>query len=267
MATFYGFGLKKQDFKFSTDREPVRFIENLRATILRLLPDEKTRSSVKMAVIAYPGIVQNGQPVSAPNLTSWNGYDLIGSIKDLFTSNGINCPFYFENDANLGAFYECRNMKGKNVYLTFSTGIGGGIMQDGKLSPESTTFEPGRMVFTYNGQQATWEQFASVAAINAAYEVDDIKKLADNKRALFDIAARVSLGVSQITREQNPAHIVIGGPLGLVWPGISAQLKAIMAPSQNPLSVTKVVSAKKPMECVEYGCYHFAKATEKALKG
>lgn len=266
VALFNSLGLKTKESKFPTDQDPIAFAGHLQAAILKVLPEEKDRSAVKMTVIAYPGIVQNGQPLSAPNLSSWKNFDIVACIKNLFISNRFTCPFYFENDANLAAFYECHGLKGKNIYLTFSTGIGGGIVKDDVLLPESVTFEPGRALYTYNGQQATWEQFASTSAINTAHDVDDIKKLAEDKRALFDIASRLSLGIAHIIREEQPVRIIIGGPIALVWSGFDNHLKTILAPSQNPTAPTKIVRAKKPMECVEYGCYLFARATEKATK-
>ena len=266
VALFNSLGLKTKDSKFPTDQDPIAFAGHLQAAILKILPEEKDRSAVKMAVIAYPGIVQNGQPTVATNLSSWGEFDLVACIKNLFISNKFTCPFYFENDANLAAYYECHGLKGKNIYLTFSTGIGGGIVKDDALLPESVHFEPGRALYTYNGQQATWEQFASVSAINAANDVDDIKKLAEDKRALFDIASRVSLGISHLIREEKPASIIIGGPIALVWNGFASHLKTILQPTQDPTAPTKIVRAKKPMECVEYGCYTFARATEKATK-
>ena len=265
VVTFSNLGLKKRPVKFPTSAEVPDFLLKLQAALNSALPTVELRQKVQMIIIAFPGIIQNGLPTIAPNLPAWTGTALADGLTTLFSNFGFSCPFYFENDANLGAFYEAKNKKGRAVYLTFSTGIGGGIVENGRLAPASANFEPGKYPFNYNNQQATWESFSSVRAINASNNVDDIKKITDS-RAFFDIASRVSLGVSQIVREQSPAFLIIGGPIGLVWPRFQRQLKSIVAPAQNPSAPTKIVRAKKPMECVEYGCYYYAKAIEKALK-
>ncbi|MBQ9019819.1 ROK family protein [Candidatus Saccharibacteria bacterium] len=268
IATFselLGFPLKSKSIKFPTPDDCTNIELEFNTAIQKLIPDPTNRSKIQIAVIAYPGLVQEGLPTSAPNLPAWNDFDLVECIKNVFTANGIACPFYFENDANLGAFYECRNKKGRAIYLTFSTGIGGGIMENNQLSPASASFEPGHMTFTYNGQVSPWEDFASVKAINAANNVDDIKKVTA-PRALFDVASRLSLGITQIIREQQPTTVIIGGPIGLIYRNFQKQLKTIIAPSLNNTIPAKILPAKKPMECVEYGCYYYAKAILKATK-
>lgn len=261
LATFsdiFGIPLKSKTIKFPTPEDCDNITLEFRAAIEKLIPNPANRSKVNIAVIAYPGLIKDGLPAVAPNLPSWNNFNLIECIKNVFTECGITCPFYFENDANLGAFYECRGKKGRSIYLTFSTGIGGGVMEDNHLTPDSAVFEPGKMIYTYDGQQSSWEQFASVKAINAANNVEDIKEVRSPK-ALFDVASRVSLGIAQIIRERQPSVIIIGGPIGLIYAGFQKQLKTIIAPSVGQAH-TKITKAKKPMECVEYGCYYYAKA-------
>ena len=267
IATFselLGFPIKSKPYKFPTPVDCANIELEFTSALQQLVPDMKKRAEINIAVIAFPGQVVGGLPTSAPNLPSWNSFDIVECIKNVFTKLGVNCPFYFENDANLGAFYECRGKKGRAVYLTFSTGIGGGIVENNQLSPDSASFEPGKMIFTYNGEQAPWEEFASVRSINSANEVDDIKKVTA-PRALFDIASRLSLGLSQVIRERQPSVVIIGGPIGLIYKGFEKQLKAIITPSQGQVK-TKIACAKKPMECVEYGCYYYAKAILKATK-
>lgn len=75
---------------------------------------------------------KRGRILSPPNLPGWDDVPLVDDIKKVF-----NVPVYLENDANaaaLGEFYfgagkEVSNM----VYMTLSTGIGGGIILNNKL--------------------------------------------------------------------------------------------------------------------------------------
>lgn len=81
---------------------------------------------------AGPIDLKKGEILSPPNLPGWDRVQLVKPFKDSF-----RLPVYLDNDANAAALGEwvygagkgCKNM----VYLTISTGIGGGIIIDGKL--------------------------------------------------------------------------------------------------------------------------------------
>ncbi len=64
--------------------------------------------------------------------TSWQDYDVLGYLKNYF-----NIPIYFDTDVNAAALGEsvwgaAKNLK-NCMYLTIGTGIGGGILINGKL--------------------------------------------------------------------------------------------------------------------------------------
>lgn len=75
---------------------------------------------------------KRGRILSPPNLPGWDDVPLVDDIRSVF-----DVPVYLENDANaaaLGEFYfgagkDVRNM----VYITLSTGIGGGIILNNRL--------------------------------------------------------------------------------------------------------------------------------------
>ena len=93
-----------------------------------------------------PGIVQKNCSVRFGN-RDWGTFSLVDTLQGIFS-----CPIYFENDGNLAAIYESHRLPGKTVFLTFSTGIGGGIAERGHLLPESDEFEPGDKIYTFNGK-------------------------------------------------------------------------------------------------------------------
>ena len=73
-----------------------------------------------------------GQVIRPPNLPNWNAVpvaDILGK--------SLGCPVALENDANAAALAEYRFGAGRGcqdlVYLTLSTGVGGGIILDGQL--------------------------------------------------------------------------------------------------------------------------------------
>jgi glucokinase len=84
--------------------------------------------------VAAPGPIDfaAGLIVDAPNLPGWREVPVAGRIGAMF-----GCPAILENDANaaaLGEFIAGAGMGARQlVYLTISTGIGGGLVLDGCL--------------------------------------------------------------------------------------------------------------------------------------
>lgn len=75
---------------------------------------------------------RNGIIQSPPNLPGWDDVKIVDYLKSRY-----GCPVYLQNDANACAVAEwkygagrgCRNM----IFLTFGTGLGAGLILDGKL--------------------------------------------------------------------------------------------------------------------------------------
>ncbi len=98
---------------------------------------------------SYTGVVYN-----PPNLPGWENVPL----RDLFREQ-FPVPVFVENDANaaglgeymFGAGRGSRNM----VYLTISTGIGGGVITDGKIleGANGTAAELGHMTIDWHGER------------------------------------------------------------------------------------------------------------------
>lgn len=90
--------------------------------------------TVKAIGLAAPGFLEpeKGLVVSAPNVPGWKDLPLCGIIQNRF-----NVPVFLGNDANMAALGEWRFGAGKGhsnlLYLTISTGIGGGIIANNKL--------------------------------------------------------------------------------------------------------------------------------------
>jgi glucokinase len=84
--------------------------------------------------IAAPGPLdpRKGVVISSPNLAGWTDIPLRDQLSEHF---GV--PVFLGNDANLAALGEWRFGAGQGtdnmIYLTISTGIGGGVIADGRL--------------------------------------------------------------------------------------------------------------------------------------
>ncbi|MCR5700441.1 MAG: ROK family protein [Candidatus Saccharibacteria bacterium] len=203
---------------------------------------------IRSIVVAVPGVVQKNYSVQFGN-RKWGDIDIFTPIKNMFS-----CPIYFENDANLGALYEAYRLPGKTVFLTFSTGIGGGIVEHNRILPESSKFEPGHKKYRYDGKLKEWEDIASAEAIGNFYHVDtatDLRK----KDVMKDIAKRVYLGIPDVVKEYQPDKIVLGGPLGKIF-----RLYEDFLPKDQGIKYRR---PKRPNESVIYGCYLLARQKER----
>ncbi|OQY16648.1 MAG: transcriptional regulator [Anaerolineaceae bacterium 4572_32.2] len=93
-----------------------------------------TRSQVAAVGICAPGPldIEAGVVVAPPNLPGWERVPLKQLIED-----NLGITTFLENDANAAALSEHRFGAGRGVehmiYITVSTGIGGGLILDGKL--------------------------------------------------------------------------------------------------------------------------------------
>lgn len=228
--------------KFRTAQGSTTFIRELVSHL-----ESFQKYHITGAVVAIPGVVQKNYSVSFGN-RKWDGIDLISPLRKLF-----NCPIWFENDANLATLYEAYRLPGRTMFLTFSTGIGGGIAEHNRILPESDRLEPGHKKYWYDDKVREWEDIAAASAIESAYHVDyatDLRK----KSIMQDIAKRVALGLPDVIKSFHPDTIVLGGPMGKVFKLYAKYLPDLGVKYRRP---------KRPNESVIYGCCLYAKQKER----
>ena len=123
--------------------------------------------------IGFPGHVdgETGVVVYSNNLVAHN-FDIVGKLKEK-----INTYIRISNDANVAALGEYHFGKGKEleniVFVTLGTGVGGGIIIDGKMleGKNGAGAEIGHMVISTNGQlcscgrRGCFETYASATAL------------------------------------------------------------------------------------------------------
>lgn len=163
--------------------------------------------------IGAPGVFDpvGGVVFTSPNLPGWHNVPL----RDIITrESGV--PSYLINDANAAALGElyfgaARGMR-QVVYVTVSTGIGGGIIIDGELYRGSvgTAGEIGHMTIDTNGPRCQcgntgcWEVLASGTALadRARQQIKD-----EAKTSILDLACgdleKVTAPVIQAAAEQG----------------------------------------------------------------
>jgi predicted NBD/HSP70 family sugar kinase len=168
---------------------------------------------------------------------------------------------WIENDAKLGGLSEALlvHKKYKKVlYLTVSTGIGGGIIIDGKIDQDLVDSEVGHMVLPFEGQLTKWESFASGKAL-----VDRFGKKAmdlEDRKAWQEYSKDLALGIFQILAVIQPDVVIIGGGVGAHFDKFGEDLKKALKNLENDMvEIPPVIAAKRPEEAVIYGCYEYIK--------
>ena len=251
IALFNKRGRILSKFKFKTPEKKSEFLGVLKSALVPF--SAKYREKIVQIVIAVPGQIEDNIAVKFGN-RPWKNLDFVQELKNLFNSN-----ITLKNDADLATVYESSFHKGLSLYLTFSTGIGGGLARSGKLAKNSASVEPGHIYYIYDGKSLEWEDIASCNAIGAAYgcQATSVR----GRKAYSDIARRVALGLPELIQKYRPDCIIIGGPLAKQFPHFKKELRPLVKeklPATRKLP--RFTPARRPNEAVVYGGYSFAKA-------
>ncbi|MGA8117321.1 MAG: ROK family protein, partial [Actinocatenispora sp.] len=97
---------------------------------------------------------RTGTILGPPGLPGWDHVPLVPLLRD-----ALGLPAYLENDGSAGALGEYRWGGWRDasdlVYLTVSTGVGGGIVLDGRLrrGAAGNGGEPGHLVVDWQGRR------------------------------------------------------------------------------------------------------------------
>ncbi len=190
------------------------------------------REKVRSITIAAPGPIdlKRGVLVNPPNLP-WKNVPLV-AMMNRATGATVNLA----NDADMAGLGEFHHGAGRGtrnmVYITWSTGVGGGLIVDGKLhrGGHGTAGEVGHMIVDPNGpldncgQRGCLEAFASGTAIarqtgRPAAEVFAAAARGDRESGLVVQRAARYMGIALIslTNVIDPEMFVIGGGVSRSW--------------------------------------------------
>ncbi|GAB4353607.1 MAG: ROK family protein [Candidatus Abyssubacteria bacterium] len=229
------------------------------ARIVRLMESLANKHGIDAAELCCIGAgcggpldSETGIIYSPPNLPGWDAYPLKKKLEEHF-----DLPAFVENDANAAAMAEHRFGAGRGYrnifYITMSTGIGCGIILDGRLyrGTNYSAGEFGHIVMARRGPKCNCggrgclEALASGTAIarRALREADrtpnsplarifrkkgaltarDVAAVARRgdqtaKRILLDAAYYLGLGITSAIHLLNPQIIIIGGGLSKMGP-------------------------------------------------
>jgi len=177
--------------------------------------------------------VKDKKILQSPNYPSLNGYPILPALRKF-----IDVPVRLGNDANMAAFGEFRHGAGRGarslVLLTVGTGIGGGLILDGKLWEGEGGYAGELGHITVNpegeicgcGRRGCLETEASAPrlvrnfqALSGRTDVADSKEVyllakAGDPAALASFARLahwLGVGIGIIVTALNPEKVLIGG--------------------------------------------------------
>ena len=175
-----------------------------------------TMNDVVSVGIGTPGSVnkKNGVIEYANNLA----FDNVPA-RDILESR-LKKTIYLDNDANCAALGEAKAGAGKGVNsfvaITLGTGVGSGIVIDGKLvtGVNDAAGEMGHMVIVSDGEACTcgrrgcWESYSSATALIRQTKDETAKKVVN--QYIFYLAT----GITNVVNALQPDMICIGGGIG-----------------------------------------------------
>jgi glucokinase len=202
-----------------------------------------------------PGIIDglNGRVRELSNVPGWRDVPLAALLRD---KTGL--PSIIENDANAMAYAEWRFGAGRDrpnvICMTLGTGVGGGLILDGKLFRGSQlgAGEIGQMILEPHGVPGHYGNFGALekyvgnrqiaeraqkvyAAAGIVRSADDLTPLFLEEAALGgdeiaaqlweDIGFEIGIMLTNIAWLLNPDRIVIGGGVAKAGPLVFEPIK------------------------------------------
>jgi glucokinase len=242
--------------------------------------ESKSGQRIRAVSVVVPGTVnvEAGIVVKAPNLPSLDGFRLAAAL-----TNRLHLPAIVENDANAAAVGELWQGAGRGhtalVCVTLGTGVGGGIVLDGKLwrGMNGSAAEIGHMcvdpfggVACTCGSRGCLEVYASATAIvrmtrearprypdsvlpsNVDLTSETIYRagVAGDELAL-EVFRRMGIylgiGLANLINILNPEMIVIGGGVVNGWSLFEKHMNHEVAERAFPIPAAQVKIV--PAEC------------------
>jgi glucokinase len=226
---------------------------------------------LKAIGIGAPGpiLYEQGIVMGAPNLPGWKRVKLKQILQREF-----KVPVFVDNDANCAALAELKFGAGRGlkniIFLTISTGVGGGIIIDGQLyrGTMGAAGEFGHMIVDSKGYRCgcgnvgCLEAQASGRAIKRRTGMDAISvelaaRQGDPKaiKAIQITAHYLAIGIANLVNIFNPEMVIVGG-------GLSNMRELLLAPIRQefkkyamtlPARSVKIVKAKLGTKAGVYG--------------
>lgn len=222
-------GTIKHKIKFSTKSSPMDVIEDIKAAITKCLQVCPCTISAIGISCGGPLDVKQGLIQAPPNLPNWIDIPIVSLLHQVY-----DIPVFLQNDANASALAELHwgNGQGSDnfIFLTFGTGMGAGLILDGKLyeGKNGLSGEVGHIRLSHEGAECygkvgSFESYCSGNGLRKMFEHfygeslsgQQICALAEKgePRAshIIDLSAEyLGRGLAILIDIFNPERIIIG---------------------------------------------------------
>ena len=204
--------------------------------ILELLCDgiKEYKNDIEGIGVSCAGVIENGIIRISPNLPLKN-FNIKKYIQKKFKSQ-----VKIENDANCAAIAEAKlGVKKKNfIILTLGTGIGGGIIIDGKLyTGRGSGGELGHIVINdgkdleyFAGTKAIKRLIKKYCRLNPEYNYQVInilnEKSTRSEKIKDEIAEYIGMGIASLISVFDPEIVVLAGGLRNLGESFLNKIKA-----------------------------------------
>ena len=170
--------------------------------------------------------------VLSTHVGGWRDFDLCAFVRDL-----TRCPVVMDNDANAGAIGEAEFGAGKGCsplfYMTLSTGIGGGIYDEGRVwrGADSYGGEIGHITIRPDGPECLcgargcYERMCSGLWLERDYG-KSARELMQDAEFVERYVRDLALGLKAAIMLLNPRRIVIGGGISKAGDGLFVPLRS-----------------------------------------
>ena len=220
VSTAQGRLLSSERIPTNSGEGPQRMIARLAEVCLRVIDQSGVKVDAAGVGCVGPLDQKTGYVINPVNLHGWKEVPLVDILK-----NDLKMPVFLDNDANAAALGEHRFGAGRGmanmVYLTISTGIGGGIIINHQLyqGENGNAGELGHMSVNFAGRPCGCgnlgciEQYASGTAI-ATRAREAVKAAGNTDTALLSLAGTID----QINGQVVVQAVLQGDPLACrVW--------------------------------------------------
>lgn len=245
-------GVIREQVKFPTPQTYPAWLEVLQATL-----DGFEHKTFKAGGVAAPGAInRETQEVLYLGNLPWKNIQLPHDVAKI-----TKCPMVMENDAKLAGLSEAMLVKHtykRVLYVTLSTGIGLGLVEDGRIDTNLGDGGGKSIMIEHEGKLVPWESFAAGSAIVKKYgkmasEIDDAQTWKAIVRNLVP-------GFLELIAILEPEVIIVGGGAGRYLPKFHDFLVSDLRKYETPLlTIPPIQVAERPDEAVIYGCYDYAK--------
>ncbi len=208
--------------------------------------------------VGFAGLFENGKIMKSPHIPSLNGFDIKKHLQKRFHKkvsayNEVKCAALAE--AKYGAGKGYKNI----VMITIGTGIGGGVIADGKLyKGKGNACEVGHTTINFKGRKSSccnnhgcFEEYVSTRGLQRSYckkinpkEIEELAKKGDKKaiQAYKEFGRNLGVGINNIANFYDPDIIIVGGGIARSWELFEKEMHRMI--KERGLMKTKLARAK-----------------------